>query len=107
MAILLDSGLVLFEPVFHAFPAAQAVDLLLGCSLGSDADPVVAVQAVVHTNAVAVEMEVKDAGPCRKTGRNLQPVASSLPGEIVQASLYSTKYLAVNDIFCIFTAGYF
>ena len=35
---------------------------LLGGRLGTDADQVVAVQAVVHIDAVAVEMEVKDAG---------------------------------------------
>ena len=54
-------GLILFEPVFRAFPAAQAVDLF-GGSLGPDADPVVAVQTVIHINAVAVEMEVRDTG---------------------------------------------
>ena len=60
-AILLDAGSVLLESVFRAFPAAQAVNLLSGHHR-SDADPVVAVQAVVHIDAVAVEMEVKDTG---------------------------------------------
>ena len=54
-AIFLDARLVLFEPLLSAFPAAQAVDFL-GGGLGPDADPVVAVQAVVHIDAVAVEM---------------------------------------------------
>ena len=55
------AGLVLLEPFLRAFPVPQAVDLL--CSrLGPDADQVVAVQAVIHIDAVAVEMEVKDAG---------------------------------------------
>ena len=56
-------SLVLLEPFLRAFPVPQAVDLL-GGSLGSDTDLVVAVQAVVHIDAVAVEMEVKDAGQC-------------------------------------------
>ena len=46
---------------FVRFPIPQAVDFLCG-RLGPDADKVVAVQAVVHIDAVAVEMEVKDAG---------------------------------------------
>ena len=34
----------------------------LGSSLGPDADKVVAVQAVIHIDAVAVEMEVMGSG---------------------------------------------
>ena len=49
------------DDVTCLYPAAQAVDLLCG-RLGPDADQVVAVQAVVHIDAIAVEMEVKDAG---------------------------------------------
>ena len=60
-AILFDAGLVLLEPFLRAFPAAQAVDFLCG-RLGPDADQVVAVQAVIHIDAVAVEVEVRDAG---------------------------------------------
>ena len=69
-AILLDAGLVLFEPLLHAFPAVQAVDFL-GGGFGPDADQVVAVKAVVHIDAVAVEMEVRGSGPCRKPGGSL------------------------------------
>ena len=54
-------SLVLLEPFRRAFPVPQAVDLLSG-RLGADADQVVAVQAVIHIDAVAVEMEVKDTG---------------------------------------------
>ena len=77
-AILFDAGLVLFEPLLRAFLAAQTVDLL-GGRLGPDADPVVAVQAIVHIDAVAVEMEMRVVGPCQKPGRNLRPTASGLP----------------------------
>ena len=42
----------------RAFPVPKAVDFLGGC-LGADADQVVAVQAVIHIDAVAVEIEVR------------------------------------------------
>ena len=60
-ATLFDASLVLLEPFLRAFPVPQAVDLL-GGRLGPDADKVVAVQAVVHIDAVAVEMEVRGPG---------------------------------------------
>ena len=77
-AILFDASLVLLEPFLRAFPVPQAVDLL-GGRLGPDADPVVAVQAIVHIDAVAVEKEMRVVGPCQKPGRNLRPTASGLP----------------------------
>ena len=55
------ASLVLLEPFLRAFPVSQAVDLL-GGRLGPDADQVVAVQAVIHIDAVAVENEVRGSG---------------------------------------------
>ena len=55
------ASLVLLEPFLRAFSIPQAVEFL-GGRLGTDADQVVAVQAVVHIDAVAVEMEVRGPG---------------------------------------------
>ena len=60
-AVLLDACYVFLEPVLRAFPVPQAVDLLGGL-FGSDADKMVAIQAVVHIDSVAVEIEVRDSG---------------------------------------------
>ena len=65
-------------------------DSKFGGRLGPDANQMVAVQAVFHIDAVAVEMEVKDAGLAVRMERDdvlgigkaaWRPVASFLSGQ--------------------------